>query len=127
MHTLIYTSCLGLFCLLAEIVNLRKILVPVILAGLAVIFYINILDWQETVPVMVGGLDMSHMMRIDHFSIAFSGLSIITAMMIFAMSGYVYKDEQNHLSDYLAILIFILCGSLILFSYWNLIMLFLGI
>src|SRR4029079_19055679 len=29
--------------------------------------------------------------------------------------------------DYLAILLFILCGTLILFSFWNLVMLFLGI
>ncbi len=127
MYTLIYTCCLGLFCLAAEILNLRKILVPVIIAGLAVIFYVNYLDWQQTAPVIIGGMDMSHMMRIDPFSVAFSGLSIFTAALIFAMSSDFYKSEPHHLSDYLAILLFVLSGALVLFSYWNLVMLFLGI
>ena len=127
MDIIIYTSCLGLLCLVAEIFNLRKLLVPVIIAGLAVIFYINYLDWLETAPVILGGLDISHMMHVDHFSIAFSGLSIFAAALIFAMSADFYKDEQQHLSDYLAILLFILCGALILFSFWNLVMLFMGI
>ena len=127
MQTLIYTCCLGLFCLVAEILNLRKILVPVILAGLAAIFYINVLDWNQTIPIIIGGMNMSHMMHIDQFSVAFSGLSIFTAGLIFALSADFYKDEPQHLSDYLAILLFVLSGALILFSYWNLVMLFLGI
>jgi NADH-quinone oxidoreductase subunit N len=127
VYTLIYTTSLGLFCLLAEILNLRKIMVPVILLGLAAIFYINFQEWHQAVPVVLGGIDMSHMMRVDHFSIAFSGLSIFSASLIFALSSYFYKDEPHHLSDYLAILLFILCGILILFSFWNLVMLFLGI
>src|SRR5688500_2681226 len=43
------------------------------------------------------------------------------------MAGDYYKKEQHHLSDYLAILVFVLAGALVLFSFWNLVMLFLGI
>ncbi len=127
MNTLIYTSCLGLACLVVEVLNLRKLLLPLILLGLAGIFFINYLDWSSTGPVVIGGLDMSHMMRVDHFSVAFSGLAIFAAALIFAMSGPFYKNEQHHLSDYMAILLFVLCGALVLFSFWNLVMLFLGI
>lgn len=127
MQTLIYTCCLGMFCLAAEILNLRKLLVPVIIAGLAAIFFVNTLDWIGSAPVIIGGMDMSRMIRIDHFSVAFSGLSIFTAALIFALSADFYKDEPHHLSDYLAILVFILSGTLVLFSFWNLVMLFLGI
>ncbi len=127
MNVLIYTCCLGLFCLVAEILNLRKILVPVIIAGLAAIFFVNVLEWAQTAPIILGGMDMSRMMRIDHFSVAFSGLSIFTAVLIFALSSDFYKDEPHHLSDYLAILLFVLSGTLVLFSFWNLVMLFLGI
>ncbi|MFZ1675763.1 MAG: NADH-quinone oxidoreductase subunit N [Saprospiraceae bacterium] len=127
MNVLLYTCCLGLFCLVAEILNLRKILVPVIIAGLAAIFFVNVLEWAQTAPIILGGMDMSRMMRVDHFSIAFSGLSIFTAALIFALSSDFYKDEPHHLSDYLAILLFVLSGTLVLFSFWNLVMLFLGI
>ncbi len=127
MYTLIYTCCLGLACLVVEVLNLRKILLPLILLGLAGIFFANLLDWNSASPVIIGGLDMSHMMRVDNFSVAFSGLAIFTAALIFMMSGDFYKNEQHHLSDYLAILVFILTGALVLFSFWNLVMLFLGI
>ena len=110
-----------------EVLNLRRILLPLILLGLAGIFFVNYLDWNNTAPVIIGGMDMSHMMRIDNFSVGFSGLAIFTALLIFMMSGDFYKNEQHHLSDYLAILMFVLTGALILFSFWNLVMLFLGV
>ncbi len=127
MYTLIFTCSLGLACLMAEILNLRKFLLPMILIGLVGIFLVNFMDWQNAAPVIIGGLDMSHMMRVDNYSVAFSGLAIFTAALIFAMSGDFYKNEQHHLSDYLAILLFVLAGALVLFTFWNLVMLFLGI
>ena len=98
-----------------------------ILAGLAAIFYINFQDWQSAGPVILSGIDMSHMMQVDHFSVAFNALLICAAAFIFILSSDFYKNEQHHLSDYLAILLFILCGAMILTSYSNLVMLFLGI
>ena len=127
MLTLIYTCCLGLLCLVAEILNLRKMLVPVIIAGLAAIFLVNYMDWQHTGPVVLSGLDMSRMMQVDHFSVAFNGVLICASALLFALSADFYKNEQHHLSDYLAILLFILCGAMVLTSYSNLVMLFLGI
>ena len=90
MYTLIYTCCLGLACLAVEILNLRKLLIPLIIAGLAAIFYVNYMDWQTAAPVIIGGLDMSTMMRVDNFTVAFSGLSIFTAALIFLLSGDFY-------------------------------------
>lgn len=127
MYTLIYTCCLGLLCLVGEILNLRKLLIPVVIAGLAAIFFVNYLDWQHAGPVVIGGLDMSHMMQVDHFTVAFNALLIFAAALIFALSADFYKAEQFHLSDYLAILLFILCGAMVLTSFSNLVMLFLGI
>lgn len=127
MSTLIYTCCLGLLCLVAEILNLRKFLVPIVLAGLAAIFYINYGEWSHTGPVMLSGLDMSRMIQVDHFSVAFNGILIFASALLLALSGHFYKDEQHHLSDYLAILVFILCGAMVLTSFANLVMMFLGI
>ena len=127
MHTLIYTSVLGLFCLALEIMDMRKVMVPFVLASLAVIFYVNFTSWDAMGPVMMGGIDMSNMLDQSHFSAAFGGVAIILTGLIIGLSHTYYKDEPHHLSDYLAIIIFILCGALILFSYNNLVMLFLGI
>ena len=127
MYTLIYTCGLGLLCLVAEILNLRKLLIPVILAGLAAIFFVNYMDWQMTGPVILAGIDMSHMLQVDHFAVAFNAILIGAAALLFTLSGNFYKDEPQHLSDYLAILIFILCGAMVLTSFTSLVMLFLGI
>lgn len=127
MQTLIYTSVLGLLCLALEILDMRKVMVPFVLAGLAVIFCMNYIEWDSMGAVMMGGIDMSNMMDVSHYSVAFGGVSIVLTALIIGLSHSFYKDEAHHLSDYLAIIIFILCGALILFSYNNLVMLFLGI
>jgi len=127
VQTLIYTSILGLLCLALEILDMRKVLVPFVLAGLAVIFCMNFIEWDSMGPVMMGGIDMSNMMDVSHYSVAFGGVSIVLTALIIGLTHSFYKDEAHHLSDYLAIIIFILCGALILFSYNNLVMLFLGI
>jgi NADH-quinone oxidoreductase subunit N len=105
MNTLIYTSCLGLFCLLAEILNLRKLLIPIAVLAITAIFGVNYLEWNQS------GAFYNDMI----------------GMLIFVLSADYYKNEAHHISDYLAILIFTLCGALIMLSYSNMAMLFLGI
>lgn len=107
--------------MVAEILNLRKILVPAIVIGLAAIFLVNYHDWNH------GAQFYNNMVRIDNYSVAFSGLAIVLAILIFILSADFYKNEEKHISDYLAILVFVLCGALIMFSFWNMAMLFLGI
>lgn len=127
MTTLLYTSCLGLFCMLAEVLNLRKILVPAVVVGLAAIFMVNMQTWGVNTPLSIGPVSISHMISVDKFSIAFNALAILISMLIFILSANYYANEQNHLSDYLSILVFILCGAMIMFSFNNMAMLFLGI
>lgn len=127
MYTLIYTCCLGLLCLAVEILNLRKLLVPMILAGLAGIFVVNFMDWQDVGPIIIGGMDMAHMMQVDSFTVSFNAILISAGALVFALSADYYKNEQQHISDYLAILVFILCGAIVLTSFSSLVMMFLGI
>jgi NADH-quinone oxidoreductase subunit N len=48
-------------------------------------------------------------------------------ILILAGDFYTSSDDEKHISDYMAILIFTLCGALMMFSYANMAMLFLGI
>lgn len=123
MNTLIYTACLGLFGLLAEIFNLRKYLIPIMVLGLAVIFSLNLQTWNHPETHFNGMLSDSN------FSTAFSGLAIFIMLIILILAGdfYTSSDDEKHISDYMAILIFTLCGALMMFSYANMAMLFLGI
>lgn len=106
--------------MVAEILNFRKFIVPVLVLGLALIFGLNMQDWNLN-KTFYG------MLRVDNFSVAFGGLAIFITLLVFILSSEYYAQEEHHLSDYMAILTFILAGALMMFSYSNLTMLFLGI
>ncbi len=121
MNTLIYTSTLGLLCMLAEMANLRKLILPIAVAGLCVIFGLNVTDWGKS------GTYYHNMVVTDNFSVAFSGLLLLLGIFITLLAGNFYKNEESKISDYLAIIIFTICGALALVSFGNLAMFFLGI
>lgn len=121
MKTLVYTSTLGLVCMLAEMFNLRKFILPVAVIGLLVIFGLNAASWD------VNQAYFNNMVVIDNFSVAFSGLLLLLGVLVLILSGDFYKNEESKISDYLAITIFTLCGALALVSFGNMAMFFLGI
>ncbi len=127
MNTLLIATGLGLFCLIAELINFKKLLIPAILLGLGVLFYVTMGQWGQNALATLGGLDMSHMIGFDNYALAFSGLAIFITALIFMMAQDYYKTEMHHITDYAAIFLFTLTGAIVLFSFNNLAMLFLGI
>lgn len=121
MNTLIAISGLGVFCLIAEIFNLRKLLVPVAILGLIAILGLTVSEFNST------GSYYNNMIVVDKFSISFSALFIILTIFLVALSGDFYKEHQTKLSDYIAIKIFLLVGAVAMVSFGNLSMFFLGI
>lgn len=107
--------------MVAEILNLRKLIVPVLVIGLAVIFGLNLNDWNSNQSYF------NNMVKVDNFSVAFSGLAIFVTLLVFILSTDFYANDQAHISDYMSILTFVLVGALMMFSFSNLTMLFLGI
>ena len=121
MKTIVYTSTLGLVCMLAEMFNLRKFILPIAVLGLVAIFGLNATSWG------VNQGFYHNMVMIDNYSTAFSGLLILLTLFIVILSGNFYKNEESKISDYLAIIIFTLCGALAMVSFGNMAMFFLGI
>lgn len=121
MNTLIYTAILGLFSMFAEIVNLRKLILPVIVLGLAIIFGLNLNDWN------IGSTHFNNMLKIDNFSVAFSGLSLFITLMVIILANDYFDTDEKNISDYMAIMVFVLCGAQLMFSFNNITLLFIGI
>ena len=121
MDTLIATTALGVFCLLFEIFNLRKIIVPITIIGLAAILGLNISEFgnQESY--------YNNMIVVDKFSTAFSGLFIVLTIFLVALAHNFYENHQSKISDFVAIKVFLLAGCLAMVSFGNLAMFFLGI
>src|SRR3970040_1604996 len=67
------------------------------------------------------------MIIVNKFSTAFSGLFIILTIFLVAMAHDFYEDHQTKISDFIAIKVFLLAGTVAMVSFGNLAMFFLGI
>lgn len=121
MNTILAISGLGVFCLIAEIFNLRKLIIPVAILGLLAILGLTISEYN------LPSTHFNNMVVVDRFSVSFSSLFIILTIFLVALSGDYYKEYQSKLSDYVAIKIFLLAGAVAMVSFGNLAMFFIGI
>lgn len=119
MKELLLISGLGLVAMLAEIANLRKLLYPIALLGLVALLVFVIMDWNNS-EVLYG------MMRMDKFALAFTGLIAVIGFCWFVMSDKYFTDKTN-LSDHYALVFFATTGAVVMVSFTNMTMLFLGI
>lgn len=121
MNTLLIITGLGVLCLLLEILNFRKGIVPMAVLGLMGALAVTVNDY---------GLQQSYynnMVRTDNFSVSFSALFIVLAILLISMSEDFYRRESAKISDFVSIKIFMLLGAVSMVSFGNLAMFFLGI
>jgi NADH-quinone oxidoreductase subunit N len=121
MNTLIAITGLGIFCLLFEILNLRKAIVPITIIGLLGVLAINYYEFGSTASYY------NNMITVSKFSTTFSSLFIILTIFLVALSHNFYENHPTKISDFVAIKIFLLAGGVAMVSFGNLAMFFLGI
>jgi NADH-quinone oxidoreductase subunit N len=124
MQVFLTILSLGVFCLLAEIFNLRKLLIPITVIGLLAVLGISLELWSIDSSL---DSDYLNMMATTKFSSAFSSLFIILTIFILLLSEDFYKNIPTKFSDFIAIKIFLLSGAVAMVSFTNLAMFFLGI
>jgi NADH-quinone oxidoreductase subunit N len=119
MKALVLLSSLGVISLLAEIFSFKKLMYPVVLLGLITIFILNLTDWDTNITYY-------NMMRYDNYAVAFTSVILVVAFLWFLMSQSFFK-AMDSLTDHFALILFALTGAVIMVSYTNMTMLFLGI
>ena len=124
MITLIAISALGFICLLLEILNLRKILVPITLIGLLAAVGLTAYELCSGTLLMT---DPHNMVISNGYTQGFSILFIVLAMLIIAMSPQFYADKITKIADYVALKIFLLAGAVAMVSFGNFAMFFIGL
>lgn len=120
MNSIFVLAGLGVFSLLAEIFNIKKILFPVVIIGLLAAAVLFVFDWNQ------GAAFYSNMLTFDNYAVAFSITLSLTAMLWFLMSKDYFENNTN-ITDHFALILFSLMGAVFMVSYSNLAMLFLGI
>jgi proton-translocating NADH-quinone oxidoreductase, chain N len=125
MSTLIAISGLGIICLLLEIFNLRKILVPLTLIGLLAVLGMTVYEFYSGETFIAD--DKYNMVVSTPFSKGFSILFIILATLILGMSTRFYEDKIAKIADYVALKVFMLAGAVAMISFGNFAMFFIGL
>jgi NADH-quinone oxidoreductase subunit N len=122
MNTLILISVIPIVLLYLGLYKVQKALLPVTVIGLVAALVLALVQWNDVAMPIYHG-----MMLFDNFSIAFSGLTIISTILILLLSKDYFEKISNHIAEYYAIILFALAGIVVMVSYNNLTMLFIGI
>jgi NADH-quinone oxidoreductase subunit N len=122
MNTLIVISVLPILVLYLGLYKAQKALLPVTIIGLLVAAGLAVAQWNNSAQPIYHG-----MMLFDNFAIAFSVITIVSTILILFLSAGYFERISNHIAEYYAIILFSLAGIIVMVSFYNLTMLFIGI
>jgi NADH-quinone oxidoreductase subunit N len=122
MNTIIVISVLPIVLLYLGVYKMQKALLPVTIVGLLAALGLAIAQWNgDGVPQYSG------MLLFNNYSVAFSVVTIVSTILILLLSKGYFEKISNHVAEYYAIILFSLAGVILMVSYYNLTMLFIGI
>ena len=122
MGAIITLSLLAILILYLGLFKAKKTLLPVSILGLAVAAGFSIIQWNSSAVPLYNG-----MVLFDHFSLVFTLLMIGITVFILLLSKDYFDIVGEHIAEYYALILFSLTGGLIIVSFYNLSMLFIGI
>lgn len=122
MNTLIIVSVLPILILFLGLYKANKAILPVTVIGLLAALGVALAQWNTQAVIQFSG-----MMLFDKFAIVFSGVTIVSTILIVLMSGDYFERISHHVAEYYAVMLFSLAGIIVMLSFHNLTMLFIGI
>jgi len=124
MGTVITLGILGILVLYLGIFKAKNALLPVTLAGLALALGFAVVDWQNggTAEPMYNG-----MVVFDRFALSFTMLCIAVTALLLLFSREYFRNISGNVAEYYCLLLFSLTGAVLVNSYHNFAMLFIGI
>lgn len=120
MNIIITIAVTAFVVLYAGLFKAKKALLPLTLIGLLVALGFAACSWNN--PITHYG-----MMRMDNFAIAFSTIAIISTFMIFLLTQRYFAADSQNVAEYFTLILFSLIGMIMMVSYQNMAMLFVGL
>jgi NADH-quinone oxidoreductase subunit N len=126
MTSLIILFVTAIIVLFVGLMQRKQWLIPISCFGIAAAIAVIALKMSGlyTESWTIGYASMMHF---DHFADSFSLTAMLATLLIFGLAGYGFRQLEDTLGDHLALLLFSLCGALCLFSFKNIVVLFIGI
>ena len=124
MDVIITISLLAILVLYLGLFKASKALLPVSIAGLILALGLTCghWDWANNARTIFNG-----MLLFNNFAVAFSAIAIVSTILILLLSKGYFEKISTNVAEYYTILLFSLTGIIIIVSYHNLSMLFIGI
>jgi len=120
MNIIITIAVTALVVLYAGLFKAKKALLPLTLIGLLVALGFAVFSWDSSITYF-------GMMRMDNFALAFAGISIVGTFFIFLLTQNYFAANSDNVAEYFTLILFALCGIVIMISYQNMSMLFIGL
>lgn len=126
MNTIIFTAIWGVVMMLGGAFIKNKSL-PKYLAifGLSVILIFNCMEISRGASFFT--IDVKDMLHFNSFNLTFISVALSCTLLFFLLNGRDFEKIGEHVSEYFALLFFILSGVGIISTFNSLLMLFIGI
>ncbi|MDP5120983.1 MAG: NADH-quinone oxidoreductase subunit N, partial [Spirosomaceae bacterium] len=121
MYPIIALSLTGLLTLFLGFLPSKKVLLPATLLFITLALVLNFVDWNSP------GLYFNSMLEINNMSLIFIAIILVSALLVMALSGGFLDDPTAEPAEYYALIQLSLVGAIMMVTYNNLIMLFIGI
>lgn len=121
MSVLIIIFLTAVFSLFAGVFEQGKLSRYIGILGLIIAFYVSFLPECEFFHQYKSMYDYGPNAAL------FTKISIVITLLIFFLGGFAFSNHRSHQSELYSLMLFSLCGGIILFGFQNLVTLFLGI
>lgn len=122
MLPIILLSIFGLLVLFLGFQKSKNLLLPATLLVLAVVLVANFLNWNDA-----PSLYFKNMLFENKLTMSFSGIVLLSSLLIVALTRGFIDDESAQPAEYYAIMLFSVVGAIMMIGFENLIMLFVGV
>lgn len=120
MNTLIIISLLGVAAMMADAFRFKKILLPLIVAGLIAALGFAVAAWNSNLSYY------HEMVLFNNYALAFSSLLIVVTLLWMIISKNYFSSETN-MAEHAALILFVLTGAIIMTAFSDLSMFFVGL
>ena len=120
MNIIITIAVTALVVLYAGLFHAKKALLPLTIIGLLTSLAFVGTSWNSNTPYY-------GMMQMDNFALAFAGITIVGTLFIFLLTQNYFAAHSENIAEYFTLILFSLSGIIIMVSYQNMSMLFIGL
>ncbi len=125
MNAIIFTALWGVVMMFGG-VFFKKSTTPKYwaIAGIIIVLLANVLEFSG---YRFFNIDLHQMLKFDNFSLQFNTVAFACTLLFFLLNARDIEKVGNNISEYFALIFFVLCGVALSSSFNTLLLLFLGI